>query len=780
MKKCCFAAIRFLLVSVAVSLFFSCSDILSNSSDSASVKFSLSSKVLKEALSSASRNVTGGGMSKYKDGIQILKNQNYDREILSYTFELSLKGDYSAKKSISWSEAEFDALSDDESDDSAGKSVASITFESVPVGKRVFAQGKLTYKYKNLYGDDGTVYESALYHGSSETIKIAGGTNYLSFNVYNVYAEFPFEVTLQFPEGTDVASVLSNYQDFWVYVYVLSPDSAAVKNINTAKDELSLYEAANSIYAEEYSDEYEAIYVGSDYDSETGDYKPNYVSDGSTLVVTSTAKLPVSITDKNSSDEVALVPAAFKWDGSPKAKYVGTEVKTVIAKKDSTTALTFDLTKLNVPDTATVLYSKDSADTYNYTVGYRSYSASTDSFAFDRDGEFYVLKGEEPSEYGITSSKYNEISFDESENVTGIAVDLKTNTFYTYYGMQASLTIKKYPNLISKCTLDGAETVSMNTFGETYHDDSKIVIYDGTAYVLGKTNDGTAQVLYKSVLDNSASSAVQIDLSSVEPLASSDSSAKITDILYQDGAVYMLMSDISLPELGFPLSLYARGAVIKYDTKLGSVESIGWTKNPLAYTESNPTYFYALAGNLSRYKVAGGNDYVSAASVLVKSNAKGRNKANTTDDDVTIDEFIKIYTPAAPTAGFYAPKKFIAVKPKKLVIADDGVAFYTDDYGAYNLKNLNRVVTVDLETFALSESPVDSDIDFDYHYSNGSGYIRAGVSGGSIWMDATGSLYNAGTKAVISSFIYSSDSDENGTSVGDSLVLQVAIPTPTN
>ena len=117
---------------------------------------------------------------------------------------------------------------------------------------------------------------------------------------------------------------------------------------------------------------------------------------------------------------------------------------------------------------------------------------------------------------------------------------------------------------------------------------------------------------------------------------------------------------------------------------------------------------------------------------------------------------------------------------KKLVIADDGVAFYTDDYGAYNLKNLNRVVTVDLETFALSESPVDSDIDFDYHYSNGSGYIRAGVSGGSIWMDATGSLYNAGTKAVISSFIYSSDSDENGTSVGDSLVLQVAIPTPTN
>ena len=49
---------------------------------------------------------------------------------------------------------------------------------------------------------------------------------------------------------------------------------------------------------------------------------------------------------------------------------------------------------------------------------------------------------------------------------------------------------------------------------------------------------------------------------------------------------------------------------------------------------------------------------------------------------------------------FFGPVKFIAIKPKKLVIADDGIAFYTDnDFLKY--KNVNRIVTVDLESFSI-------------------------------------------------------------------------------
>ena len=759
MKKCCFAAIRFLLVSVAVSLFFSCSDILSNSSDSASVKFSLSSKVLKEALSSASRNITGGGISKYEDGIQILKNQNYDREILSYTFELSLKGDYSAKKSISWSEAEFDALSDDESDDSAGKSVASITFESVPVGKRVFAQGKLTYKYKNLYGDDGTVYESALYHGSSETIKIAGGTNYLSFNVYNVYADFPFEVTLQFPEGTDVASVIENFGDF--RVYVLSPDSAAVKNINTAKDELSLYEAANSIYAEEYSDEYEAIYVQKTYDYETDSYTQNYVTNGTTLVVTSTAKLPVSITDKNSSDEVALVPAAFKWDGSPKAKYVGTEVKTVIAKKDSTTALTFDLTKLNVPDTATVLYSKDSADTYNYTVGYGSYSASTDSFAFDRDGEFYVLSGGS-SNYSIqsSSSKFaSPKSLPSDENVTGIAIDLKTNTFYTYYGMQASLTIKKYPNLISEGTLNGAETVSgVDVDGSNiYYDSAKIAIYDGVVYILTRTNYGSGDYVL-GWYNTADSSKENINLSENEvtsSLLSSDSSAKITDMHYQNGAVYMLVRDVSDENFTYEEdspSLYSRGAVLKVNPASREIKALGFSKDSKTNEDLKNNWMYTYKYDdsyLPLYKGAYGGE-------LLKLQGTGMLSENGANTKYIYSAFPTICTPrplgsSFSDSDFYGAQKFIAIKPKKLVIADDGIAIYTNSDGALSYKNVNRVVTVDLESFAIDKAEsVEASFDGDCSSIFGNAAISTGGTGFWDGNDINISLYYSSEEYISS------------------------------
>ncbi|MBQ7753153.1 MAG: hypothetical protein IJR80_05810, partial [Treponema sp.] len=39
---------------------------------------------------------------------------------------------------------------------------------------------------------------------------------------------------------------------------------------------------------------------------------------------------------------------------------------------------------------------------------------------------------------------------------------------------------------------------------------------------------------------------------------------------------------------------------------------------------------------------------------------------------------------------------------KKLVIADDGFAFYTASDGGIKFKNVNRVITVDLEKFAIS------------------------------------------------------------------------------
>ena len=62
------------------------------------------------------------------------------------------------------------------------------------------------------------------------------------------------------------------------------------------------------------------------------------------------------------------------------------------------------------------------------------------------------------------------------------------------------------------------------------------------------------------------------------------------------------------------------------------------------------------------------------------------------------------------------PTKVIGIKPKKLVIADDGLAFYTDsDVLAY--KNINRVVTIDLEEFVI-ESVQSTKATFDSELSD--------------------------------------------------------------
>ena len=104
------------------------------------------------------------------------------------------------------------------------------------------------------------------------------------------------------------------------------------------------------------------------------------------------------------------------------------------------------------------------------------------------------------------------------------------------------------------------------------------------------------------------------------------------------------------------------------------------------------------------------NDYVLAKTSDIVDKDGGKTMFN-------------IYCPEYEDEDFYGPEKFIAIKPKKLVIADNGLAYYTDDNDAYRVKNLNRVVTVDLETFALEVSEVDSSIKFASETTNGSGYL---------------------------------------------------------
>ncbi len=181
------------------------------------------------------------------------------------------------------------------------------------------------------------------------------------------------------------------------------------------------------------------------------------------------------------------------------------------------------------------------------------------------------------------------------------------------------------------------------------------------------------------------------------------SNAILTDMLYQDGAVYMLLRDFNPDGLQgssvVDQTYYSRGAVIKYDVFSGLVSNCGWTNEALS-DAGKKLYGYYNTSQDEHYFTA--NDSANNWKTESAWYAIEMDKIKTYM--TSIFNFALYVPSAADTNAFYGPQKFIAVKPKKLIISDEGVAFYTDANGAFRAKNVNRIVTVDLEKFAIADS----------------------------------------------------------------------------
>lgn len=175
---------------------------------------------------------------------------------------------------------------------------------------------------------------------------------------------------------------------------------------------------------------------------------------------------------------------------------------------------------------------------------------------------------------------------------------------------------------------------------------------------------------------------------------------RVSDLLVQDGAVYALLSEVtdefitSSPNTsrGAVVKLTDTGSALSVDTSFGSKGLLGWTDTAQQF---NYAYEEADAGQ----QVSG-----------------------------TVD----CYWPASDnTNGFYGPAKFVAVKPKKLVIADDGATGIP-----YNKSELSsttgeiyqkdRIVEVDLSSGTISETvsfTEEQPINFDIYVLDGSGWF---------------------------------------------------------
>lgn len=337
------------------------------------------------------------------------------------------------------------------------------------------------------------------------------------------------------------------------------------------------------------------------------------------------------------------------------------------------------------------------------------------NFAFDAAGNMYFASYETEPEAtapawkiicrktdGTSSSIPLPSSISDSKLY--LTIDTKTNVLYAMYGFQATFTIYKFPSLISDGNTDGFSTIFSIDFGAIdepcYHDNDLIVINDEVLYGWNEYK----KALYKVDLKTAGSSLVAEKI----PFPPSDylglkNYYTVTDILYQDEAVYLLVRD----KLEYN-SPFTRGALIRYDMKFGGVKVLGLTDNKVAegdFANVKLGVYYNNSPVLTPKENP--DDDTESIPIVLDCNDSWEYSGS----DKYLFEFMASFaTPVSLSAEpdltvkeFFGPVKFIAIKPKSLVIADDGIAFYTDN-DLLKYKNVNRIVTVDLESFSIIEA----------------------------------------------------------------------------
>lgn len=388
------------------------------------------------------------------------------------------------------------------------------------------------------------------------------------------------------------------------------------------------------------------------------------------------------------------------------------------------------------------------------------------SFCFDNDGNLYALK-EEDSELYLMSTRSDFIPSDTGRapgSKLYMAMDREKDTLWLLADQELSLY--GYKNISRQTTLENYPTdlrsayVYSNYFYtdfESNYSPTAFTAYDGYLYLAGTQYDEPTEMwsLYITKTDvvsdvvddgnnkdlhchNTRKVSVQgINLTSY---------TNITDMLYQNGAVYILLNENN-DNFWNDYEYYNRGVVVRYDFVSGTATSCGWTTDAINISGKK---FYAFNNDSKPFFTSNPTGFSDAD----EKAAFMTNRANWVTFDDTVSSgpgnprYPKLTAPYGSQANraFYGPKKFIAVKPKKLVIADEGYAFYTDSNGAFCYKNVNRVVTVDLETFAIS-STENVSVSFEEDSSsdlNSSGYTNVqGLNLNNCIYSASGSEYSS-------------------------------------
>ncbi|MBQ4015846.1 MAG: hypothetical protein II610_11450 [Treponema sp.] len=723
-----FNAVLIFIAAAFVLPLFSCSD-ASNDVGSGMVSFYVDKALMQKAVELSDK---------------VSKNPNdepQDEGERKLRFEVALEGEYKATKTVYASFKEEPYTEDPTGDEPRldgpryNFDSFSIDFAGIPVGKTVWAKIKVYEEYEQERDEPVNERREPLLYGKSQIISVSSGTNLLSVGAYSYRTYVPYKFTIQFDQEPDFSTCSYNR------ICAVDPASKFVAKLRAAKDDLDRYEVCNQ-FEEKYSEDCWLGEMDLNYDAEL-----SYSEDRKTVTAEGDMWIFVSEDDPASRAATALFVLICQ-NYSGKTKYYGMASSAMAPMKKQENMASISAQKLNVIDTPYALYNLN-RDEFSYKY-YLSDDPSTDlsgpedfssggssgsigtyeqSFCYDADGNFYVLSvNPDDSSGNWISSGNSKIGSGGNFNLPSdcghksIACDLKQNKLYLYGGGDLYAT----GDFITTGAFDQTR---YNLIAGAFSDaniSENFAIYDGVAYF---ALTGTGYYIAKADLSKATADGVVLEEVAEIPVEEYVY-PEISDMIAVDDAVYVILRDITAGQENGALGCYwdgtsvsassvtSRGCVVKCDLKNGNrCKKLGWNDNTVSKEslKDQAKMYLARLRNPGDAKTDDYNIYNDneGKTIFLAEGAKGSQYeyGNPDGTGALLYTFFpdlqacfganKAEMESNLSSCFASPAKFIAIKPKKLVISDDGLAFYTDALGGLAYKNVDRVVTIDLEKFAI-------------------------------------------------------------------------------
>ena len=314
--------------------------------------------------------------------------------------------------------------------------------------------------------------------------------------------------------------------------------------------------------------------------------------------------------------------------------------------------------------------------------------------------------------YSITNLSNNSSSSIKTDNVTlfydCLYYDDTTDSLWVgaYDSSNKQLyfaRINGAPDSTNGTTLQSSNFIIDSTKGSVT---STFAVQGSTLYFAYKSYDnGTCFLQRASITENADGTFAVSKVGSAISVSDLGVSGAITDIaILYDGTVYVLVSNLGNTEGDFGDSfnyednqsntMYSRGALLKIQSTSSGfevVDTLGWTGS-------------------SRQIAPVGIELESSLTAYIPPLSEKSNK-------------------------FYGPRRFVAIKPKEIAIADCGANFVMPKNTTDGIKtngkmfDHNRVVTVSLSSFAISDVTELKNIKFSNLTLSGSGTSSGYICG---------------------------------------------------